>query len=118
MGSSMGSTIRALETRIDVAMAHSSWAWNKACLVVKGYSQQEEIDFEESFAPVTRLEAVRLFLAYAAPKSFPIYQMDVNTAFLNGLLKEEIYVNQLDGFVDLHHPDKVYRLNKALYGLK
>ncbi|GKB96702.1 retrovirus-related pol polyprotein from transposon TNT 1-94 [Tanacetum coccineum] len=90
---------------------------NKACLVVKGYSQQEEIDFEESFAPVTRLEAVRLFIAYDVHKSFPIYQMDVKIAFLNGLLKEEVYVNQLDGFVDLHHPDKVYRLNKALYGL-
>ncbi|GJV03396.1 retrovirus-related pol polyprotein from transposon TNT 1-94 [Tanacetum coccineum] len=91
---------------------------NKARLVAKGYSQQEGIDFEESFALVARLEAVRLFVAYAAHKSFPIYQMDVKTAFLNGPLKEEVYVNQPDGFVDPHHPDKVYRLKKALYGLK
>ncbi|GJU21384.1 retrovirus-related pol polyprotein from transposon TNT 1-94 [Tanacetum coccineum] len=91
---------------------------NKARLVAKGYSQQEGIDFEESFAPVARLEVVRLFLAYVAHKSFPIYQMVVNTAFLNGPLKEEVYVNQPDGFVDPHHPDKVYRLKKALYGLK
>ncbi|GKE20932.1 retrovirus-related pol polyprotein from transposon TNT 1-94 [Tanacetum coccineum] len=91
---------------------------NKARLVAKGYSQQEGIDFEESFAPVARLEAVRLFVAYAAHKSFPIYQMDVKTAFLNGPLKEEVYINQPDGFIDPHHPDKVYRLKKALYGLK
>ncbi|GJT65582.1 putative reverse transcriptase domain-containing protein, partial [Tanacetum coccineum] len=76
------------------------------------------IDFEESFALVARLEAARLFVAYAAHKSFPIYQMDVKIAFLNGPLKEEVYVNQPDGFVDLHHLDKVYHLKKALYGLK
>ncbi|GKA33586.1 retrovirus-related pol polyprotein from transposon TNT 1-94 [Tanacetum coccineum] len=78
----------------------------------------EGIDFEESFALVARLEAARLFVAYAAHKSFPIYQMDVKIAFLNGPLKEEVYVNQPDGFVDLHHLDKVYHLKKALYGLK
>ncbi|GJU83683.1 retrovirus-related pol polyprotein from transposon TNT 1-94 [Tanacetum coccineum] len=91
---------------------------NKAHLVAKGYSQQEGINFKESFALVARLEAVRLFVVYVAHKSFPIYQMDVKTAFLNGPLKEEVYVNQPDGFVDPHHPDKVYRLKKALYGLK
>ncbi|GJX12417.1 retrovirus-related pol polyprotein from transposon TNT 1-94 [Tanacetum coccineum] len=91
---------------------------NKARLVAKGYAQEEGIDFEESFAPVARLEAVRIFIAYAAHKSFPIYQMDVKTAFLNGPLKEEVYVAQPDGFVDPDHPDKVYRLRKALYGLK
>ncbi|GKC53764.1 retrovirus-related pol polyprotein from transposon TNT 1-94 [Tanacetum coccineum] len=91
---------------------------NKARLVAKGYNQQEGIDFEESFSPVARLEAVRLFIVYAAHKSFPVYQMDVKTTFLNGSLKEEVYVNQLDGFVDPHHPNKVYRLKKALYGLK
>ncbi|GKB33915.1 retrovirus-related pol polyprotein from transposon TNT 1-94 [Tanacetum coccineum] len=90
---------------------------NKARLVAKGYAQEEGIDFEESFAPVARLEAVRIFVAYAAHKSFPIYQMDVKTAFLNGPLKEEVYVAQPDGFVDPDHPDKVYRLRKALYGL-
>ncbi|GJT62598.1 retrovirus-related pol polyprotein from transposon TNT 1-94 [Tanacetum coccineum] len=91
---------------------------NKALLVAKGYAQKEGIDFEESFAPIAWLEAVRLFVAYAAHKSFPIYQMDVKTTFLYGLLKEEVYVNQPDGFVDPYHPDKVYHLKKALYGLK
>ncbi|GJY19163.1 putative ribonuclease H-like domain-containing protein [Tanacetum coccineum] len=91
---------------------------NKARLVAKGYAQEKGIDFEESFAPVARLEAVRIFVAYASHKSFPIYQMDVKTAFLNGPLKEEVYVAQPDGFVDPDHPDKVYRLRKALYGLK
>ncbi|GKE49300.1 retrovirus-related pol polyprotein from transposon TNT 1-94, partial [Tanacetum coccineum] len=91
---------------------------NKASLVGKGYAQEEGIDFEESFSPVARLEAVQIFVAYAAHKSFPIYQMDVQTAFLNGPMKEEVYVAQPDGFVDPDHPEKVYRLRKALYGLK
>nr|GEV34480.1 retrovirus-related Pol polyprotein from transposon TNT 1-94 [Tanacetum cinerariifolium] len=86
---------------------------NKSCLVAKGYSQQERIYFEESFAPVARLEDVQLFIAYAAHKSFPVYQKEVKTTFLNGPLKEEVYINQPDGFVD-----KVYHLKKALYGLK
>nr|GFB11343.1 retrotransposon protein, putative, Ty1-copia subclass [Tanacetum cinerariifolium] len=85
---------------------------------LKEYAQEEGIDFEESFAPVARLEAVRIFIAYVAHKSFPIYQMDVKTAFLNGPLKEEVYVAQPDGFIDPDHPEKVYRLRKALYGLK
>nr|GEY41416.1 hypothetical protein [Tanacetum cinerariifolium] len=84
----------------------------------KGYAQKEGVDFEESFAPIARLEAVWLFIAYAAHKSFTVYQMDVKTAFLYGHLKEEVYVNQPDGFVDPYHPDKVYRLKKAVYGLK
>nr|GEZ44888.1 retrovirus-related Pol polyprotein from transposon TNT 1-94 [Tanacetum cinerariifolium] len=91
---------------------------NKSRLVAKGYAQKEGVDFEESFAPVARLEAVRLFIVYAAHKSFTIYQMDVKTVFLYGPLKEEVYVNQPDGFVDPYHPDQVYRLKKALYGLK
>nr|GEV86671.1 retrovirus-related Pol polyprotein from transposon TNT 1-94 [Tanacetum cinerariifolium] len=90
---------------------------NKAQLVAKGYAQ-EEGNFEESFAPVARLEAVRIFIAYAAHKTFPIYQLDVKTTFLNSPLKEEVYVAQPDGFVDPDHPEKVYRLKKALYGLK
>ncbi|GJW03721.1 retrovirus-related pol polyprotein from transposon TNT 1-94 [Tanacetum coccineum] len=89
---------------------------NKARLVAKGYAQEEGIDFEESFAPVARLEAVRIFVAHAAHKSFPIYQMDVKTTFLNGPLKEEVYVAQPDRFVDPDHPDKVYRLRKHLFG--
>ncbi|GJZ99161.1 retrovirus-related pol polyprotein from transposon TNT 1-94 [Tanacetum coccineum] len=121
----------AEQKKIKEAMADSGWIKamqeededqtvirNKARLVAKGYAQEEGIDFEESFAPVARLEAVRIFVAYAAHKSFPIYQMDVKTAFLNGPLKEEVYVAQPDGFVDPDHPDKVYRLRKALYGLK
>nr|GEX39511.1 Gag-Pol polyprotein [Tanacetum cinerariifolium] len=91
---------------------------NKSRLVAKEYVQKEGVDFEESFALVARLEAVRLFIAYAAHNSFTIYQMDVKTAFLYGPLKEEVYVNQPDGFVDPYHPDKVYRLKKELYGLK
>ncbi|GJZ51758.1 retrovirus-related pol polyprotein from transposon TNT 1-94 [Tanacetum coccineum] len=91
---------------------------NKARLVAKGYAQEEGIDFEESFSPFARLEVVRIFAAYVTHKSFPIYQMDVKTAFLNGPLKEEVYVAQPDEFVDPDHPEKVYRLRKALYGLK
>ncbi|GJX62102.1 retrovirus-related pol polyprotein from transposon TNT 1-94 [Tanacetum coccineum] len=91
---------------------------NKARLVAKGYAQEEGIDFEESFAPVARLEDVWIFIAYAAHKSFPIYQMDMKAVFLNGLLKEEVYVAQPDGFINPDHPDKVYRLRTALYGLK
>ncbi|GJW65593.1 retrovirus-related pol polyprotein from transposon TNT 1-94 [Tanacetum coccineum] len=88
-------------------------------IVDKPFGKNEEgIDFEESFAPVSRLEAVRIFAAYAAHKSFLIYQMDVKTTFLNSPLKEEVYVAQPDGFVDPDHPEKVYRLRKALYGLK
>nr|GEY45565.1 hypothetical protein [Tanacetum cinerariifolium] len=80
--------------------------------------QEEGIDFEESFAPVTRFEVVWIFIAYAVYKPFPVYQMDVKTAFLNGPLKEEVYVAQPEGFVDPDHPEKVYQLRKALYGLK
>nr|GEX57379.1 retrovirus-related Pol polyprotein from transposon TNT 1-94 [Tanacetum cinerariifolium] len=91
---------------------------NKSRLVAKGYSQEEGIDFEKSFAQVLRLEAVRIFVAYAAHKNSPIYQMDIKTAFLNGLLKEEVFVRQLDSFVDPDFSNHIYRLKKALYGLK
>ncbi|GKB39972.1 retrovirus-related pol polyprotein from transposon TNT 1-94 [Tanacetum coccineum] len=104
---------------IKEAMADS--AWIKAMqeeLHQFNRLQEEGINFEESFAPVTRLEAVRIFVAYAAHKSFPIYQMDMKTIFLNGQLKGEVYVSQPDGFVDPNHPEKVCRLRKALYGLK
>nr|GEV41612.1 hypothetical protein [Tanacetum cinerariifolium] len=82
---------------------------NKSRLVAKGYAQKEGVDFEESFTPVARLEVVRLFIAYAAHKSLTVYQMDVKTVFLYGPLKEEVYVNQPDSFVDPYHHDKVYR---------
>ncbi|GJU51237.1 retrovirus-related pol polyprotein from transposon TNT 1-94 [Tanacetum coccineum] len=91
---------------------------NKARLVAKGYHQDVGIDFEESFTSVTRIEAIRIFIANATSKNMTIYQMDVKTAFLNGELKEEVYVNQTEGFVDPNHLTHVYRLKKALYGLK
>ena len=91
---------------------------NKATLVAKGYSQQEGIDFDETFAPVAILEAIIIFLAYAANANFKVYQMDVKSAFLNGELEEEVYVQQPPGFEDLNFLDFVYRLLKALYGLK
>nr|GEW13000.1 retrovirus-related Pol polyprotein from transposon TNT 1-94 [Tanacetum cinerariifolium] len=91
---------------------------NKARLVARGYHQEEGIDFEESFAPVARLEAIRIFLAYATHKNMVVYQMDVKTAFLNGNLREEVYVSQPDRFVDQDNPKYMYTLKKALYGLK
>ncbi|GJZ80247.1 retrovirus-related pol polyprotein from transposon TNT 1-94 [Tanacetum coccineum] len=91
---------------------------NKARLVARGYRQEEGINFEESFAPVARLEAIRIFLAFAAHMNMIVYQMDVKTAFLNGILRKEVYVSQPDGFVDPDNPNHVYRLKKALYGLK
>nr|GEU53754.1 hypothetical protein [Tanacetum cinerariifolium] len=114
----------------DKTIIRIKWLWknkkdddqnvirNKARLVAKEYAQEMGIDFEESFAPVARLESVQIFVAYVAHKSFPIYHMDVKTAFLNGPLKEEVYVAQLEGFVNSDHPEKVYRLRNALYGLK
>nr|GEU79677.1 retrovirus-related Pol polyprotein from transposon TNT 1-94 [Tanacetum cinerariifolium] len=91
---------------------------NKARLVARGYHQEEGIDFQESFASVARLEAIRIFLAYAAHKNMVVYQMDVKTAFLNSNLREEVYVSQPDRFVDQDNPNNVYKLKKALYGLK
>nr|GEY41274.1 retrovirus-related Pol polyprotein from transposon TNT 1-94 [Tanacetum cinerariifolium] len=80
---------------------------NKARLVARGYRQEEGIDFEESFSPVATLEAIRIFLAYAAHKNMVVYQMDVKTAFLNGNLRKEVYVSQSDGFVDQDNPNHV-----------
>nr|GFA19804.1 hypothetical protein [Tanacetum cinerariifolium] len=91
---------------------------NKPRLVVRGYCQEEGINFEESFAPVARMEAIRLFLAYATHKSFTVFQMDVKIAFLHGSLKEDVYVCQPEGFIDADHRSHVYKLKKALYGLK
>nr|GEW70392.1 retrovirus-related Pol polyprotein from transposon TNT 1-94 [Tanacetum cinerariifolium] len=91
---------------------------NKARLVAVGYSQQEGIDYDETFAPVARIEAIHLFLAYAAHKDFTVFQMDVKTTFLNGILKEEVYVSQPPGFVSKQYLDHVFALDKALYGLK
>ncbi|GJY26287.1 retrovirus-related pol polyprotein from transposon TNT 1-94 [Tanacetum coccineum] len=91
---------------------------NKARLVARGYRQEEGINFEESFALVARLNAIQIFLAYAAHMNMIVYQMDIKTAFLNDILREEVYVSQPDGFVDQDNPNHVYKLKKALYGLK
>nr|GEU61183.1 retrovirus-related Pol polyprotein from transposon TNT 1-94 [Tanacetum cinerariifolium] len=91
---------------------------NKARLVARSYRQEEGIDFEESFAPVARLDAIRIFLAFFAHMNVIVYQMDVKTVFLNGILRKEVYVSQPDGFVDQENLNHVYKLKKALYGLK
>ncbi|GJZ58375.1 putative ribonuclease H-like domain-containing protein [Tanacetum coccineum] len=90
---------------------------NKARLVAQGYTQEEGIDYDEVFAPVARIEAIRLFLAYASFKDFVVYQMDVKSAFLYGKIEEEVYVCQPPGFEDPDFPDRVYKVEKALYGL-
>ena len=90
---------------------------NKARLVAQGYTQEEGIDYDEVFAPVARMEAIRIFLAFAAFKGFKVYQMDVNSAFLYGKIEEEVYVCQPLGFEDPKFPDMVFRLDKSLYGL-
>ncbi|GKE48621.1 retrovirus-related pol polyprotein from transposon TNT 1-94 [Tanacetum coccineum] len=91
---------------------------NKARLVAKGFRQEEGIYFEESFVSVARIEAIRIFVANVAYKNMTIYQMDIKRAFLNGELKEEVYVSQPEEFVDQDNPSHVYKLKKALYGLK
>nr|GEW31953.1 hypothetical protein [Tanacetum cinerariifolium] len=91
---------------------------NKARLVAVGYSQQECINYDETFASVARIEAICLFLAYVAHKDFTVFQMDVKTTFLNGILKEEVYVGQPPGFVSNKYPDHVYALDKALFGME
>ncbi|GKA94295.1 retrovirus-related pol polyprotein from transposon TNT 1-94 [Tanacetum coccineum] len=89
---------------------------NKTRLVVRGYHQEKGIDFEESFAPIARMEAIKIFLAYAAHKSFTVFQMDVKTTFLHGTLKEDMYVCQPEGFIDADLPSHVYKLKKASMG--
>ncbi|GKB17517.1 retrovirus-related pol polyprotein from transposon TNT 1-94 [Tanacetum coccineum] len=91
---------------------------NKARLVAQGYNQQEGIDYDETYAPVARLESIRILLAYACALDFKLFQMDVKSAFLNGFINEEVYVAQPPGFIDFEKPNHVYKLKKALYGLK
>ena len=91
---------------------------NKARLVAQGYNQQEGIDYEETFAPVARLEAIRMLLAFSRHKNFILYQMDVKSAFLNGFKTEKVYVEQPPGFGSFNFPNHVFKLKKALYGLK
>ena len=97
---------------------HGAVIRNKSRLVAQGYTQVEGIDFNETFAPVARLESIRILLAIASHLNFKLYQMDVKSAFLNGILQEEVYVEQPKGFVDPHRSDDVYKLKRALYGLK
>jgi hypothetical protein len=89
---------------------------NKDCLVAQGYSQVEGQDFGETFAPVARLEAIRILLAFAACKGFKLYQMDVKSAFLNGIIQEEVFVKQSPGFKNPKYPNRVDKLSKGLYG--
>ena len=91
---------------------------NKARPAAQGYSEVEGVDFDESFTPVAHLESIRVLLALACHLKFKLYQMDVKTTFLNGFLKEDVYVAQPKGFIDPHFPDHVLYLKKALYGLK
>jgi len=91
---------------------------NKARLVAQGYTQIEGVDFDETFAPVSRLESIRILLSISCHLGFKLYQMDVKSAFLNGVLQEEVYVEQPKGFQDPHYPHHVYKLKKALYGFK
>ena len=90
---------------------------NKVRLVAQGYTQEEGIDYDEIFAPVARLEAIRNFLAYAALENFTVYQLNVKSAFLYGNIQEEVYVRQPPGFLHPEYPDRVFKLNKALYRL-
>ena len=91
---------------------------HKARLVVKGYKQKAGIDYQEVFAPVARLETIRLVLALAAQNNWIVHQMDVKSAFLNGILQEEVYIDQPPGFIKKGEENKVCRLKRALYGLK
>jgi hypothetical protein len=91
---------------------------NMARLVAQGFSQVEDLDFRETFAPVAHLEAVKILLAFAASKRFKLYQMDVKNAFLNSVIQEEVFVRQPLGFENPKYPNRVYKLSKALYGLK
>ncbi|GJS65977.1 copia protein [Tanacetum coccineum] len=106
---------RTLRNKLD---ENSIISQNKARLVAQGYNQQEGIDYDETYALVSRLESIRILLAYACALDFKLFQMDVKSAFLNGLINEEVYVAQPPRFIDLEKPDHVYKLKKALYGLK
>ena len=97
---------------------HGTIIRNKARLVVQGYNQEEGINYDETFALVERIEAIRLLIAFASHMEFTLYQMDVKSAFLNGLLQEEVFVKQPPGYENNDFPDHVYKLDKALYGLK
>jgi hypothetical protein len=91
---------------------------NKTRIVTQGFSQVEDLDFREIFVPVSCLEAIMILLAFAASKEFKLYQMDVKSAFVNGVIQEEVFVRQPPGFENPKYPNRVYKLSKVLYGLK
>ncbi|WKA12761.1 hypothetical protein VitviT2T_030117 [Vitis vinifera] len=91
---------------------------NKARLIAQGFNQEEKIDYEETFTPIARLEAIRMLLVFACFKDFSLCQMDVKSAFLNGFINEEVYVEQPPGFQSFNFPNHVFKLKKAFYGLK
>ena len=97
---------------------HGTVIKNKSRLVAQGYTQVEGVDFDETFAPVARLESIRILLAIASHLNFKLYEMDVKSAFLNGMLQKEVYMEQPKRFIDPHRPNDVYKLKRALYGLK
>ncbi|GJW71689.1 putative ribonuclease H-like domain-containing protein [Tanacetum coccineum] len=111
------SWVQAMQEELNKRDERGVVVRNKARLVAQGYTQEEGIDYDEVFAPVARIEAIRLFLAFASFMGFIVYQMDVKSAFLYGTIDEEVYVSQPPGFVDPDHPTKVYKVVKALYGL-
>nr|GEX20470.1 hypothetical protein [Tanacetum cinerariifolium] len=114
-------TVSAMESKnVKEAMTDPAWieSMQEELLQFKRLDVWEGIYFEESFAPVARMEAIRIFLAFVAHKWFTVFQMDVKTAFLHGTLKEDVYVCQPEGFIDADHPSHVFKLKKALYGLK
>ncbi|GKE86820.1 retrovirus-related pol polyprotein from transposon TNT 1-94, partial [Tanacetum coccineum] len=110
--------IKAMQEELNEFERLEVWEVNKARLVACGYRQEEGINFEESFAPVARIDSIGIFIGYAAHMNMIVYQMDVKTTFLNGTLREKVYVSQPDRFVDQDNPNHVYKLKKALYGLK
>ena len=97
---------------------HGTVIRNKSRLVAQDYTQVKGIDFDETFASVARLESIRILLAIASHLNFKLYQIDVKSTFLSGMLQEEVYIEQPKGFVDPHRPNDVYKLKRALYGLK
>ncbi|VVA38884.1 PREDICTED: Retrovirus-related Pol poly from, partial [Prunus dulcis] len=108
----------AMEAELEMIEKNNTWKLkNKARLVAKGYSQKPGIDYNETFAPVARLDTIRTLIALAAQKEWNLFQLDVKSAFLNGILKEEVYVEQPQGYVQESKETKVFKLNKALYGL-
>ncbi|GJT39253.1 retrovirus-related pol polyprotein from transposon TNT 1-94 [Tanacetum coccineum] len=112
------SAVQSYEGNFYTLVIVDDYSRNKARLVAQGYNQQEGIDFDETYAPVARLESIRILLAYACAHDFKLFQMDVKSAFLNGFINEEVYVAQPPGFVDFEKPNHVFKLKKALYGLK